>query len=327
MRQLIRTNRLVGMGLIVLLAVVSILASPDWKIILFLSFLWLVLTANFEIMGGFLGYVTLAQGAFFGLGAYVSVILINTLNIPIVGIPTTQALAIMAAGVASGIFAVLLSFPLFRLRGIYFIIGTLVLVFLLQHLALNLSGLTGGSYGLFLPPDYFLSLSTACSVAFVLALISLGFNYYLSRSKLGLALTSIREDEEAAASLGLNTMRYKIGAFVLSSVPSGAAGAIFALNSGFIDVGNSLNVLRSLIPALMALVGGTGVVLGAVFGVLIIRAIDVAFFHYILLPISPMIFYGVILLVVALFMPEGLLNSLYVIRIMRTLRNKILVSS
>ncbi|UCG65113.1 MAG: branched-chain amino acid ABC transporter permease, partial [Deltaproteobacteria bacterium] len=120
-----------------------------------------------------------------------------------------------------------------------------------------------------LAPDYSLSLSAACSVAFLLALVSLGFNYYLSRSKLGLAFISIREDEEAATSLGLNTMKYKIWAFVISSVPSGAAGAIFALNSGFIDVGNSLNVLRSLMPALMVLVGGTGLVLGLVFGVLI----------------------------------------------------------
>ncbi len=121
-----------------------------------------------------------------------------------------------------------------------------------------------------LPADYFPGLSPACYEVFLLSLVSLGFNYYLSGSKLGVALPCIREDEEAPPSLGLNTMKYKIGAFALSSVPSGAAGAIFALNSGLIGMGNSLNVLESPMPALMALVGGTGILSRPSFGLLMI---------------------------------------------------------
>ena len=276
-------------------------------------------------MGGFLGYVTLAQGAFFGIGAYVSVILINLLHTPLVGIGVTQTFVTLAAGVASGLFAALLALPLFRLRGIYFTIGTLVLIYLLQQLALNLSEITGGSYGLFVPPEYFLSLTAACEAVFGLALVSLGFNLYLSGSKLGLAFGSIRQDEEAASSLGLNPMKYKVLAFILSSIPTGFTGAIFALNAGFVDIGTSLEVMRSLMPALMALVGGTGLVLGPVLGVLIIRLIDVAFFHYIVFPISPMIFYGLILLGVALLMPAGVLNSSHVNLTVSWIKGKILL--
>jgi branched-chain amino acid transport system permease protein len=215
----------------------------------------------------------------------------------------------------AALFAAMMAGPLFRLKGLYFAIATLILIFLLQVLALNLTELTGGSYGLYVPPRFFMSTLCGYYLALGVAVLAVGFNWYLSRSTLGLALRCIKGDEDAAGSIGLDPRKYKVIAFVIGSVPSAAAGVLFALNSGFIDPNIALGVERSLLPPLMALLGGTGTVFGPVFGTGIIRAIETIFFHYLRLPVPSMLFFGVTLLVVALLIPEGLLKSPWVRRL------------
>jgi branched-chain amino acid transport system permease protein len=266
------------------------------------------MTANYDVLDGFLGHINLAQGAFFGLGAYAATILLNVASIQALGWLAFPIITV-AALLASALFAAIMAFPLFRLKGLYFAIGTLILIFLLQVLALNLAPLSGGSYGIYVPPAFFMSTFVGYYLAFFLAIVSVGLNFYLSRSTLGLAFRCIKEDEDAATSIGLNLMAYKIVAIVISSLPTAAAGMLFSLNAGFIDPNIALGVERSLLPPLMALLGGTGTVLGPVFGVAIIRIIETVFFHYLRLPVPAMLFFGVTLLIVALFIPEGLLKS------------------
>jgi branched-chain amino acid transport system permease protein len=282
--------------------------SSTWILVMFLSFLWLTLAANYDVLDGFLGHINLGQGAFFGLGAYVATILLNVPAIQELGLLALVVIT-MGAVLAAGLFAAVMAFPLFRLKGLYFAIGTLILIFLLQVLALNITPLTGGSYGLYVPPRFFMGALVGYYLALGLALLSVGLNFYLSRSTLGLAFRCIKEDEDAADSIGLNLMKYKTIAIVIASLPSAAAGVLFALNSGFIDPNIALGVERSLLPSLMALLGGTGTVLGPVFGTAIIRIIETVFFHYLRLPVPSMLFFGVTLLAVALFIPEGLLKS------------------
>lgn len=316
-----RVAKLAVVGALVVLGVLPFFLSSSLTLIIFFSFLWLVLAANYDIMDGFMGYINLAQGAFFGLGAYVAVILLNWMAIQQLGAAAIPV-ALLSAIAAVALFAVMMSFPLFRLRGLYFAIATLILLFLLGILVLNLSKLTGGSYGIYVPQNYSLSNFTGYYLALLLAVVSVGFNFYLSRSKLGLALLCIKEDEEAASSIGLSLMKYKTTAYVISSLPSAMAGVIFALNSTYIDASIAVGVERSLLPPLMALLGGTGLVLGPVFGVAIIRTIDVAFFQYLALPIPSMVFFGVTLMIVALFIPEGLLRSPRIKRLATTLKGK-----
>jgi len=311
-----RKNRVVlpwVCGVLILLLILPRFLSSSMLMVFFLSFLWLVIAANYDILGGFLGYIHLAQGAFFGIGAYTATLLLNTSVIQAAGL-FSLFLVTLVAIILSGLFAGIIAFPLFRLKGLYFAVTTLVLVFLLGSLVVNLSWLTSGSYGAFVPRQYCQSTFTGYYLALFLAIISVGINYQLSHSKRGLAFAIIREDEEAAASIGLNVTRQKAIAYVLSSLPSAAAGVIFALNSGFIDPHIALGVERSLLPPLMAMLGGTGHVLGPVLGMIIIRAIDVAFFHYFVLPIPSMFFFGIVLMLVALFIPEGLLSSPWVRR-------------
>jgi branched-chain amino acid transport system permease protein len=311
-----RKNRVVlasVFGVLVLLLILPRFLSSSMLMVFFLSFLWLVLAANYDILGGFLGYIHLAQGAFFGIGSYTATLLLNSPMIQTIG-PFGLYLVSLLAIILSGLFAGIIAFPLFRLKGLYFAVTTLVLVFLLEALVINLADLTSGSYGAFVPRQYCKSTFTGYYLALFLAIISVGINYQLSRSKRGLAFAIIREDEEAAASIGLNVTLQKTIAYVLSSLPSAAAGIIFALNSGFIDPQIALGVERSLLPPLMAMLGGTGLVLGPVLGMIIIRAIDVVSFHYLHLPIPSMFFFGVALTLVALFIPEGLLSSPWVKR-------------
>lgn len=284
------------------------LLSSSWLLIMFLSFVWLVMTANYDVLDGFLGHINLGQGAFFGLGAYVATIVVNVPAIQQLG-RLTLLVATVSALLAAALFAAVMAFPLFRLKGLYFAIGTLILIFLLQVLALNLGPLTGGSYGLYVPPVFFMSTVVGYYLALVLAIVSVALNFYLSRSALGLAFRCIKEDEAAAGSIGLNLMKYKTIAIVISSLPTAAAGVLFALNSGFIDPTIALGVERSLLPPLMAILGGAGTVLGPVFGTAIVRIIETVFFHYLRLPIPSMLFFGITLLAVALCIPEGLLKS------------------
>jgi len=301
-------------GAVALLCALPLVLSSTWLLVMFLSFVWLILTANYDVLDGFLGHINLGQGAFFGLGAYVATILLNVPSIQQLG-PLTHVIIGAAALAAAALFAALMALPLFRLKGLYFAIGTLILIFLLQVLALNLGPLTGGSYGLYVPPAFFLSTFAGYYLALLVALASVGLNFYLSRSTLGLAFRCIKEDEVAAHSVGLNLMKYKTLAIVIASVPSAAAGILFALNSGFIDPNIALGVERSLLPPLMALMGGTGTVLGPVFGTAIIRVLETVFFHYLRLPVPSMLFFGITLLAVALCIPEGLMKSRWVKRL------------
>ena len=300
-------------GLAVLCALPALLSS-SWLLVMFLSFLWLTLTANYDVLDGFLGHINLGQGAFFGLGAYAATILLNVAKVQELGVLTHVVVTLTALGV-SALFAALMAVPLFRLKGLYFAIATLILIFLLQVLALNLAELTGGSYGLYVPPRFFMSTLVGYYLALAVATLAVGFNWYLSRSTFGLALRCIKGDEEAAGSIGLDLLKYKTLAFVIASVPSAAAGVLFALNSGFIDPNIALGVERSLLPPLMALLGGTGTVAGPIFGTAIIRAIETVFFHYLRLPVPSMLFFGVTLLVVALLIPAGVMKSPWIKRV------------
>lgn len=293
---------------IVVLAALPPVLPSTWLLVMFLSFLWLILTANYDVLDGFLGHINLGQGAFFGLGAYVTTMLLNVAAVQSLGGFSLVVAAVLAMLVAA-LFAALVAVPLFRLKGLYFAIATLILIFLLQVLALNLGDLTGGSYGLYVPPRFFVSTFVAYYLALAVAIVSVGFNFYLSRSTLGLAFRCLKEDEDGADSIGLDPLRYKSIGLVLASVPSAAGGALFALNAGFIDPTIALGVERSLLPPLMALLGGTGMVLGPVFGTAIIRIIETVFFHYLRLPVPSMLFFGLTLMVVALLIPEGLLRS------------------
>lgn len=286
---------------------IPVVGTRDLVTAAFFTFLYLVLALNCDIVGGFLGYMTLGQGAFFGLAAYATVLLLNSARLDALG-PADIPVAILVSTAVSAAVAFTVAYPLFRLSGAYFAMATFAMVLLIRHLILNLPDLTGGSYGVYVSPRHYLSLPTAYALALALLMASLGLSRTIARSRLGLAVTAIRDSEPGASAIGLDLFRVKRRVLVLSALPSALAGGVFGLQAGYIDVDAALGVDKTLLPVIMALMGGSGRVAGPVVGGLLVRGLDVALKNYLHLTVPALAVYGLLLLGIGLFLPEGVLN-------------------
>lgn len=296
-----------GVGLLIL----PDLLTRDLVTALFFTFTFITLALNYDLLGGFLGYLNLGQGTFFGLGAYVTFILTKELPgvVETLGVPGLAGLVIVAIAIVV-LFALLVAFPLFRLRGAYFAMASFGLFLLVRQLILNLEKLTGGASGIYLPPGYFLGQRVAYSLMLGLALASLATNFYISRTRLGIAFQTIRESERAAGAIGVDPFKHKQLALLISAAPSALAGALFGLHFGYVDLESVLGADKTLFPVIMAMLGGTGLVWGPVVGAALIRVIDVGLKNYFILPVPALGIYGLILMIIGLFRPEGILAGL-----------------
>lgn len=263
----------------------------------------LTLTATYEIVGGYMGYINMGHGAFFGLGAYVYGITI-TYGGPI-------PLGLLMATVFTGAFAALIAVPMFRLRGAYFAIGTFGILMVMLVLATNLRGLTGGTTGLSITPTestiptYYLMVLTAVT--------AMALNAWVAGSRLGLGLLSIREDEEVAEASGINTVRYKQGTLVLSSLLPGFAGGVYMWHMTYADPNSTFGAEITFAPIIMAMLGGSGTVAGAFVGTTFLILIEELLWSR--LGYLQLAMYGGVLVFVGLIMPGGLMRSALFTRI------------
>ena len=258
-----------GLALGVMLVLVVLVALPHLLgsylvVFLLLLFLYIGLAASYDLVGGYLGYINLGHASFFGTGAYAFAIAVAR------GLP--EPLAAVLAGLSAAALAALVGYPLFRLRGVYFSIASFGLVVLMQQLALNLNDLTNGVAGLSISVPYQPVLNYYLTLG--LAVATLGTNFFVSRSRLGLALVCIRDDEEVAEGTGINVLRYKVLALLISATYAGLIGAVFARFLIFINPGSVFGLEISLMPVVMAMVGGTGTVIGPVIGALFLQALQ-----------------------------------------------------
>jgi len=263
----------------------------------FLLVVYFTLALSYDIVGGYLGYMNLGHSTFFGLGAYTTAILLNQ------GFNLFSAL--LGALLLAAAFATVISYPLFRLRGAYFALATFGLISLIEVLTTNLRDLTGGSGGISTPPgdhtlaSYYLVLAVA-GVTMVLSRV-------VARSKFGLALFSIREDEEVAKAFGVPTTLYKGLALIISSVPASVVGGIYVWNMTYISPESVFGLEIALSPIIMAMLGGTGIMIGPLVGAVFITLVqeflwtEVPYFH--------LAMYGTVLVLLGLFMPGGLVRT------------------
>ena len=198
----------------VLLATLSLYASPYTLILVTSILMYIVLTVSWVMFSGPTGYISMAPAAFFGVGIYTSALLGMTLPLPLV---------ICIAGLASGCLALLVGALTLRLRGPYFTIFTLGLVELIKHLVLWYETNVTGTRGRFV---VVVDNVTIYYVMFAILVVLLLTTYLIRRSKFGLALQSIGEDEEAAVHTGINVTLVKVVTFAISAIFTGAAGAI-----------------------------------------------------------------------------------------------------
>lgn len=288
--------------IIMILGLALLLSFPYWAspyilAFLFFLFVYISLAESYDIIGGYAGYMNLGHIVFFAIGAYTfSMLVVLGCFLPV---------ALMAAPIASVIFAATISFPFFRLRGAFYAIATLGFVFFLQHLFLNVEEF-GGTKGITIPlpaeittiPCYYLALGTA--------LASILTSYKLNSSSLGLALMSIRDNENIAEVFGIKTFKYKFIALILSSVYAGIAGALYSWFIGQVRPGSVFGVGITLMPITMALIGGSGHFLGPVIGAIFLKIIEELIWS--ISPYFHLATYGIMLILVGLFMPGGLIR-------------------
>jgi ABC-type branched-subunit amino acid transport system permease subunit len=286
-----------GVGLLALagFAALPYLTTSTYLVAFFLSvFIAAVLAQSYDWVGGHMGYLNLGHASFFGIGAYAFGILLKA------GQPLLVAFA--AGVVLAAIFGLLISYPFFRLRGAYFALATFGLVALLELLASNLSGLTGGSEGLTIPTGYRLYAAYYATLALLALLVAL--TAWLAHSRTGLALSSIREDEEVAGVFGVNTEAVKCVTLMASGAVAGLAGGLYCWYLTYIIPSTVFGLDIAIGPIVMAMLGGSGTVAGPVLGALVVDILREGLrlkTQYLALTI-----YGVILVLVGLFLPGGL---------------------
>lgn len=269
----------------------------------FLLWVAIALAESYNLVGGYLGYMNLGHASFFGVSAYIFGILY------VQGVPFLWA---WLAGIGGSVaFAGAISVPLFRLRGAYFAVASFGLITLLELLAHNFSALTGGAAGLSLPPGD--RLLPAYYLSLVVAAGSVGLAVMVSRSRLGLALMSLREDEEVAAVFGVYPLRYKTLALLLSAVPPGLIGGIYTWQLTYINPSIVFGLEIALVPIVMAMLGGVGHVWGPVLGAFFITLVEELLWTK--MPYLHLTTYGVILLLVGLYLPGGLVRWRWLVRV------------
>ena len=256
-----------------------------------------VLAQSWDWVGGEMGYINLGHFAFYGIGAYSFCILLTH--------GVGLALSFASSIVVPALFAAILSFPIFRLKGDYFAFATLAIVPLFELLANNLSGLTNGSDGIVLPAVYV--LTPAFFMAAILALVSVITTVLLTSSRFGYALKGIRNDEQVAEIVGIQLFPTKLRVFALSASFAGIAGAIQAWQLSFIDPVAVFGLGLALVPIAMALLGGSGLLWGPLVGVVLLACAQ----QWLLTNINMLqaTVYGVAILLIGRFLPGGLLRA------------------
>jgi branched-chain amino acid transport system permease protein len=257
-----------------------------------------VLAQGWNIIGGYTGYASFGNSVFYGLGGYGVAIAMVQWHLP------------FAVGMAFGVvlavaFAVLLGIPVLRLKGHYFAIATLALSQVMTAIVSNV-GIAGQNIGLVLPPlnndPLFYELSLGLLTIATLTI------WGLTRSRFGFGLIAIRENEEGAVVMGVNTTQYKVLAFALSGIFSALAGGIHAYWITFLDPASAFDINLNVKMIIMAVFGGPGTVLGPIVGALTLSTIS-EFLSSEVTSIAGL-FFGLVIVVAVVLMPRGLADML-----------------
>ncbi|MBC8175950.1 MAG: branched-chain amino acid ABC transporter permease [Desulfobacteraceae bacterium] len=216
-------------------------------------------------------------------------------------------IGILISGAGAALLAVMIGVPLLaKLRGDYFALGTLGLGEILRVVFTQGGSLTGGPVGLMLPSSEYRSMIPYYFFALSIALLALLCVWLLVRSRVGLALVAIREDEEAAAANGIHVLKFKIFAFAVGAFFTGLCGSLFAYYLFHIHPSGFFSLNWALLPVLMTILGGMGTLMGPVVGAFVLASVfELA---NLWLPEIHPIFSGAFIILVMLFLPGGIMS-------------------
>lgn len=308
MRRLPRTPRIILLVILVVgLATMPLL--PDWfpdqtwvtnsRLFSFTQmFMLITLASNWNLTGGFAGYVDFGHAVFFGIGAYGTGIMMNE------GWPFWPSM--VAGAVFALIFALLIGYPTLRLKGPYFAIAMLGMFVAVREIVRVAKPLTGGGVGLTLPP--YLNRPLFYWITLAMAVLVVALMWWIRRSEFGATLIAIREDEVGAEMRGINTTVNKIAAFAIGSFSTGIVGGLWAYQNTFIDPDVVFFPSRTVELVMMSMLGGLGTVAGPVLGAATIYwmrdVVWASFADYHLLV------EGILLILIVLYTPEGIMGRL-----------------
>lgn len=300
-------------GLVVLFAVAlalpAIAPDPATTNVAVFTVMYIGLATAWNMMGGYTGYISLGHAGFFGFGAYTLGLLLAHLGIaggyaPFLFVPL--------AGLATAVLAVGIGWFALRTRAATFVIVTIAFMFMLQLLAENLVGLTGGGAGLGFPVppwggDYY---NTPFYYAMLgLATLSLGISWRIRRSKFGLGLLAIRDDEDKALAVGVSTRAFKLSAFVISAALVGMIGGTYGYYVTYIYPQFVIDPLIGISMVLMVFLGGMGTLSGPVLGALILEPAQLWLAYNYGSSRLYLVLYAAVFLVVILLLPRGIVPS------------------
>ena len=263
-------------------------------------FMLIALASNWNLTGGFIGYVDFGHAVFFGLGAYATGVMMTNQH----SIQWPFWSAVIVGAIVAAIFAVMIGFPTLRLKGPYFSIAMLGTFVAMREIIRVSKPVTGGGVGLTLPPYLNRALFYYLTLGLAVAIIM--FVWWIRRSEFGSSLIAIREDEVGAEMRGINTTLHKITIFVIAGFLTGIVGGMWAYQNTFIDPDVVFVDSRTIDLVMMTMLGGLGTVAGPVVGAAAIYwlrdVVWAAFFDWHLM------IQGSLLIGIVLFVPTGLVG-------------------
>jgi branched-chain amino acid transport system permease protein len=263
-------------------------------------FMLVTLASNWNLTGGFTGYIDFGHTVFFGLGAYGTGVLMSKAGWPFVP-------ALFAGAIVAIIFALLIGSATLRLKGPYFSIAMLGTFVAMREIIRVIKPWTGGGTGLTLPPYLNRPLFYYVTLAQVI-LVVLFISWLIKRTEFGKSLIAIREDEVGAEMRGINTTLHKITIFMIAAFSTGLVGGLWAFQNTFIDPDIVFFQSRTVDMVMMTMLGGLGTVAGPVVGGTVLFWLrDVIWANFLQFHL---IVQGVVLILIVLFLPEGIIGTL-----------------
>lgn len=274
-------------------------SDPNTIRLLFVTFVWLTTSVAWNLIGGFAGQVSFGFAVFFGLGAYTAALGINAGLNPFV--------TFLGSAIVAAIASLVIGLPTFRLRGPYFAIATIGVSEAVRVVMTNLN-FTGGASGYRISERGAFHQTEHYYSALVLAALAVAVSMAVSRSKVGLALGAIRQDEDAADDIGVNPYVYKLAAHALAGALTGVAGGVFARYAAFIHPEGVFGFHTSVRILLLPVIGGLATIWGPVIGGVVFGIVEeqiVASF-----PKVHLLIYGSLLIFIILVEPGGILGGI-----------------